>query len=1008
MLASLFFLNPFTMIVGGALIASPIIIHLINRMRFKRIRWAAMEFLLKAQKRSRRRLIIEQLILLLLRILMVLVIALLLSRLIDMSKKPDPVAPKADETLLTRTVHVVMLDDSASMGDRWVDEQGKIGVRNTSYLTADLAKKAIKERIVAVVKDDKFQHDFIIMKTSQPAALKDFQKLTDISEKQIERYLTDEYTPSLFHHDYTAAMQEAKTLLEKVTEANRVLYIVSDFRASDWNQAVKQNYSKLFEFCEQAGVQVKLIDVATPFREDNYKGDTPVEKPVASSENLAITDFKAESRVALKNNPVEFSVTVHNYGESNKSNVLVRLKVNNQDRADGTVPINMIPPGQAVTVRVSMLMTRTPPNNAAEDERFDGFNMVSAHLDGQKTGLAIDDARYTYVEVRDSISLLLVDNNHIQARDLAGQLTKNCESFYLYKLFTSTYRGFKVDVKTAQELEKVSLQPYSAVMLCDIPTLSPAVLQKLETYVQGGGGVAFFMGPSIREPKFYNEKLYNDGKGMFPAPLREIANKDRTTQELDDIRQRDMKPTHFHGKLVVRSGARSHPAMLRLYSEGTLHIITDKSIRDYEKAFLGISIPRYWIVNRQTWKLTDNVQPLIYTPNYASVADYEKATKELIARLREKIDEAYVRTALEEKLKSAANEDERRALQRRIDSLKTEMERYAKYAPTIKEYSDTISRVVSKYDNPLPVLVTWLDELLEGAGYPKTDTREAIPSMKEFWAFPELADLKEEFAKHVDRIKYGDPFYIAKQHGRGRVLAFMGGAGSSGPEGVYWNALDLDGKWYFVPLLCKESVQRYLCSTTGEYNLTLGEHFGFDLEASAYQPRAVVKYIANDKERIEPVSQPVLNPAEGRILYTFKEGTKPGIYLFEFFPQSPEGAAKKDYPSEDLRALASNFDTRIESNLLRARSPDLWEIAKVKKIETMSEGDMPEKKTVPKLVDYPPPPEPDRDFSTAPWLFLGMLIILILEQAWSVRLSFHVRNAAGLATPGPVTRGALA
>src|SRR5205823_4820167 len=68
------------MAAGGLLISSPIIIHLINRMRYKRIRWAAMEFLLKSQKRNRRRLIIEQLILLLLRILLVLLAALLLAR----------------------------------------------------------------------------------------------------------------------------------------------------------------------------------------------------------------------------------------------------------------------------------------------------------------------------------------------------------------------------------------------------------------------------------------------------------------------------------------------------------------------------------------------------------------------------------------------------------------------------------------------------------------------------------------------------------------------------------------------------------------------------------------------------------------------------------------------------------------------------------------------------------------------------------------------------------------
>src|SRR5437667_12851059 len=73
------------LIVAVALISVPIIIHLINRLRFKRIRWAAMEFLLKAQKRSRRRLIIEQLLLLALRCFLVLLLGLLVARLLDFS-----------------------------------------------------------------------------------------------------------------------------------------------------------------------------------------------------------------------------------------------------------------------------------------------------------------------------------------------------------------------------------------------------------------------------------------------------------------------------------------------------------------------------------------------------------------------------------------------------------------------------------------------------------------------------------------------------------------------------------------------------------------------------------------------------------------------------------------------------------------------------------------------------------------------------------------------------------
>src|SRR5437764_4077813 len=98
------FLNPYTMVAGAALVSSPIIIHLINRMRYRRVRWAAMEFLLKSQKRNRRRIIIEQIILLLLRILLVLLIGFLLARFLGALAGPQQ-----------NTVHGVIIDDTPSM-----------------------------------------------------------------------------------------------------------------------------------------------------------------------------------------------------------------------------------------------------------------------------------------------------------------------------------------------------------------------------------------------------------------------------------------------------------------------------------------------------------------------------------------------------------------------------------------------------------------------------------------------------------------------------------------------------------------------------------------------------------------------------------------------------------------------------------------------------------------------------------------------------------------------------
>ena len=125
------FLNPAFVLGGTALVAAPIIIHLLNRLRYRKVRFAAMEFLLQSQKRNRRRVLIEQLILLLIRILIVLFLMALISRLIL-----DP----SELSLFqgTRSHHVVLVDDSGSMQDQLSE--------STAFEEAlDVVKKLVAE-----------------------------------------------------------------------------------------------------------------------------------------------------------------------------------------------------------------------------------------------------------------------------------------------------------------------------------------------------------------------------------------------------------------------------------------------------------------------------------------------------------------------------------------------------------------------------------------------------------------------------------------------------------------------------------------------------------------------------------------------------------------------------------------------------------------------------------------------------------------------------------------------
>src|SRR5215210_7161380 len=65
---------------GLAAVSIPIIIHILNRRRFRTVTWAAMDFLLRAMKKNRRRLRFEQWMLLATRCLVVLLLGMALAR----------------------------------------------------------------------------------------------------------------------------------------------------------------------------------------------------------------------------------------------------------------------------------------------------------------------------------------------------------------------------------------------------------------------------------------------------------------------------------------------------------------------------------------------------------------------------------------------------------------------------------------------------------------------------------------------------------------------------------------------------------------------------------------------------------------------------------------------------------------------------------------------------------------------------------------------------------------
>jgi hypothetical protein len=102
------FANP-ALIYGLGAASIPIVIHLLNRRKFRETPWAAMRFLLAAIRKNYRRVQLEQLLLLAVRTLVVLLVVLAMAKPFLESLGAIPVLAGQ------RTHRVVVLDGSLSM-----------------------------------------------------------------------------------------------------------------------------------------------------------------------------------------------------------------------------------------------------------------------------------------------------------------------------------------------------------------------------------------------------------------------------------------------------------------------------------------------------------------------------------------------------------------------------------------------------------------------------------------------------------------------------------------------------------------------------------------------------------------------------------------------------------------------------------------------------------------------------------------------------------------------------
>jgi hypothetical protein len=457
---------------GLAAVGVPVIIHLINLLRHRRVKWAAMEFLLAGQRKHSTWIKLKEMLLLLMRMAAIAAVVLIVAR------------PRLDGGIGKRlgdvtTHHVVLLDDSFSMSDRFAE-------RNVF----DQAKAAV-ERIAQTALEESSNQTFTLLRTSQAAASNGAPKpdifqetvnaefvFRDRTDRKLNRVL-ETLSTSEDAAGPEAALKSLATLLKPAEDEERILYLVSDFRERDWaNAAEMRNQLANQEKRTAQMIFVNCVDADRP--------------------NLAVTSLAPLSGTSTAGVWFKMRLEVRNYGLATSERVTVEIR-SGGDTGGGSVFLDPIPPGKSGIAMFDAFFSDP------------GEHRISVELAGD--AVAADNRRYCVLNLPAKMPVLVVDGNP-QATDAADVAKALAPAGPVASGIAPTVQSpaFLIDD------ENHRLADYWAVYLVNVKKLEAAAVRNLEAYAKGGGGVCFVLGNQT-SADFFNNDLYREGDGLFPVAL---------------------------------------------------------------------------------------------------------------------------------------------------------------------------------------------------------------------------------------------------------------------------------------------------------------------------------------------------------------------------------------------------------------------------------------------------------------------------------------------------------
>lgn len=484
--------------VAGACVAVPILIHLFNRRRYQVIPWAAMRFLLAAEKQNVRRMRLEQFLLLAVRALVVLCLLLAMVNVTPWAQAfwnhwfPEYAGT---DTEGQRIHKILVLDGSYSMGLKANQE--------TCFEEA-------RQQAIQLVKKSRGGDGFSVVLMALPPVRVVPEAARD-ADKVIKALRNIQMPHGNANVGATLRVVQDMIRRSPANFDNHQVYFFTDLQRSTWVEKEGKNPAPEIK----AGLARLHHEARVEFLDVGRDG----------VDNVAVTGLALKNSLATTNEPTPIKATLHKFGSPGAREVTVHLLVGEARTSLGTSSKKGLP-GDRLRI-VATRKVRVPSGTDGLALEFQhsftkpGDYIVQVRM--QTDDLEVDNARAMLVTLRSMpLRVLLVNGKPWGPQ-------RQQASFWLEKAINPFPAGETKELPQVKVLTETQfadatlgkLDDFDCVFLCDVARLSSDEVRRLEEHLRRGGGVVFCLGPQV-DRDAWNRLIYRGGAGILPAKLGAI------------------------------------------------------------------------------------------------------------------------------------------------------------------------------------------------------------------------------------------------------------------------------------------------------------------------------------------------------------------------------------------------------------------------------------------------------------------------------------------------------